>query len=151
MALGDVNGDGRPDLVRAQAQGAVNVYLRTNDKGTPIYKKVEVPAPAQPEGVTGKSRPKGVAILEVNGDLTRPEIVIIPEYAAQLWYLTVSGDGMSPDNWTNTLMDMPNPNSRKKMDNAFLVDLDGDGDMDIATTEEDGGWGVIWFENPTKK
>ena len=34
---------------------------------------------------------------------------------------------------------------------AFLVDLDGDGDMDIATTEENGGWGVIWFENPSKK
>ena len=41
------------------------------------------------------------------------------------------------------------PESRKKMDNAFLVDLDGDGDLDIATTEEYGGWGVIWFENPS--
>ena len=47
-------------------------------------------------------------------------------------------------------MDMPSPESRKKMDNAFLVDLDGDGDMDIATTEENGGWGVIWFENPAR-
>jgi len=45
-------------------------------------------------------------------------------------------------------MDMPSPESRKKMDNAFLVDLDSDGDTDIATTEENGGWGVIWFENP---
>ena len=31
------------------------------------------------------------------------------------------------------------------------ADVDGDGDMDIATTEENGGWGVIWFENPSKK
>jgi hypothetical protein len=37
------------------------------------------------------------------------------------------------------------------MDNAWLGDLDGDGDLDVATTEENGGWGVIWFENPSKK
>ncbi|MGB1129279.1 MAG: hypothetical protein ACPG4K_04465 [Haloferula sp.] len=34
------------------------------------------------------------------------------------------------------------------MDNAWQGDLDGDGDTDIVTTEENGGWGVIWFENP---
>ena len=34
------------------------------------------------------------------------------------------------------------------MDNAWLSDLDYDGDLDVITTEENGGWGVIWFENP---
>ena len=96
------------------------------------------------------AKPKGVAILEMNGDTAHPEIVIIPEYAAQLWYLSLAGDGMASEDWTNTLMDMPGPESRKKMDNAFLADLDGDGDTDILTTEENGGWGVLWFENPGK-
>jgi hypothetical protein len=36
------------------------------------------------------------------------------------------------------------------MDNVYLGDLDGDGDQDILTTEENGAWGVIWFENPTQ-
>ena len=34
---------------------------------------------------------------------------------------------------------------------VVAADLDGDGDMDIATTEENGGWGVIWFENPENR
>jgi hypothetical protein len=146
MALGDVNGDGRLDLVRAG--DAIYLYLRTNDSGAPTYEKIAVAQPEQPASVTVKAKPKGVAILEMNGDPTHPEIVIIPEYEAQLWYLTLSGDSFSSTSWANTLMDMPAPESRKKMDNAFLVDLDGDGDLDIATTEENGGWGVIWFENP---
>ncbi|MFT5904631.1 MAG: hypothetical protein ACI9E1_000216 [Cryomorphaceae bacterium] len=43
MTLGDVNGDGRPDLVKASGRGIVQLYLRTNNKGKPIYNKVEVP------------------------------------------------------------------------------------------------------------
>ena len=140
MTLGDVNGDGRLDLIKAASK--ICIFLRTNDKGTPVYKKIEVEKPAQPKSVRVNAKPKGVDILEMNGDPTYPEIVIIPEYEAQLWYLSRSGE----DRWTNTLMGMPSPESRKKMDNAFLVDLDGD--VDIATTEENGGWGVIWFENP---
>ncbi|HOW19468.1 MAG TPA: dockerin type I repeat-containing protein, partial [Phycisphaerae bacterium] len=36
-----------------------------------------------------------------------------------------------------------------------LVDLDGDGDLDVITTEEEWppdsrGLGVIWYENPTR-
>ena len=144
-AYGDVNGDGRLDLVKTADK--IRIFLRTNDDGTPVYERIEVDLPAQPASVRVKPKPKGVAIFEMNGDPAYPEIVIIPEFEAQLWYLARVGKGR----WKNTLMRMPAPESRKKMDNAFLVDLDGDGDLDIATTEENGGWGVIWFENPSKK
>ena len=146
MAVGDVDGNGQPDLVKAADK--ICIYLRSIEMGMPVYRKIEIEKPAQPDGVRAIAKPKGVTILEMNGDPAYPEIVIIPEHAAQLWYLTKTGKGMSSDDWTNTLMDLPYPESRKKMDNAFPVDLDGDGDMDIATTEENGGWGVIWFENP---
>lgn len=54
-----------------------------------------------------------------------------------------------------------NHNTRKgiKHDNLLLDDLDGDGDLDIITTEENGntgfyfvarGLGLIWYENPLR-
>jgi hypothetical protein len=37
-----------------------------------------------------------------------------------------------------------------KLDDVQLLDVDADGDLDILTTEERTGWGVVWFENPAK-
>lgn len=37
----------------------------------------------------------------------------------------------------------------KKFDLLQILDLDGDGDLDVVTTEESDGLGVIWYENPT--
>jgi hypothetical protein len=36
----------------------------------------------------------------------------------------------------------------EKFDRMELIDLDGDGDLDVLTTEELQGLGVIWYENP---
>ena len=38
----------------------------------------------------------------------------------------------------------------KKFDRLELVDLDGDGDLDLLTTEEVEGLGVVWYENPLR-
>ena len=43
----------------------------------------------------------------------------------------------------------------KKFDDSLLIDLDGDGDLDVINTEEDfgsgsTGLGVIWYENPSR-
>lgn len=37
----------------------------------------------------------------------------------------------------------------QKFDRTELLDLDGDGDLDVLTTEEIEELGVIWYENPT--
>jgi hypothetical protein len=40
------------------------------------------------------------------------------------------------------------PTTRVKFDRMELVDLDGDGDLDVMTCEERRNLGVIWYENP---
>jgi hypothetical protein len=37
-----------------------------------------------------------------------------------------------------------------KYDRVELLDLDGDGDLDVLTTEEIEGFGVVWYENPLR-
>jgi hypothetical protein len=37
-----------------------------------------------------------------------------------------------------------------KFDRLELLDLDGDGDLDVLTCEERDNLGVIWYENPTR-
>ncbi len=37
-----------------------------------------------------------------------------------------------------------------KFDRIELIDLDGDGDLDLLTCEEKENLGVIWYENPTR-
>ncbi|QEG22892.1 FG-GAP-like repeat-containing protein [Mariniblastus fucicola] len=92
--------------------------------------------------------PKGVAILDLDGD-SKNEVVVIPK-KGDLWQASFDGDASKSENWSATPIKVPGAMTRMKMDNVYLVDIDGDGDQDIATTEENGGWGVIWFENPSK-
>ena len=37
-----------------------------------------------------------------------------------------------------------------KFDRIELLDLDADGDLDVLTSEETDGLGVVWYENPAK-
>ena len=51
----------------------------------------------------------------------------------------------APDQWP--AYDIAGPEGTK-FDRIELVDLDGDGDLDVLTCEEVDGLGVIWYENP---
>ncbi len=151
MAIGDVNGDKIDDFVMANQRGRdIHILLRTNKTGEPELKTIVLPQPKKNTGAAGDFFPKGVAITDIDGDPSRNEILIVPK-SGNIWTATYSGDPTDASNWKTTPIEIPGPGTRKKMDNAFLGDIDGDGDIDIVTTEENGGWGVLWFENPGKK
>ena len=151
MAIGDVNGDKIDDFVITNQRGRdIHIILRTNKTGDPETKTIVLPQPKKNAGATGDFFPKGVAITDIDGDPSRNEILIVPK-SGNIWTATYTGDPTNAKNWKTTPIESPGAGTRKKMDNAFLGDIDGDGDTDIITTEENGGWGVLWFENPGKK
>jgi hypothetical protein len=54
------------------------------------------------------------------------------------------------DEWTGKWIWIPISGKKgEKFDQVVLKDVDLDGDLDVITTEEIAGLGVIWYENPT--
>jgi hypothetical protein len=54
------------------------------------------------------------------------------------------------DGWKTQEISGPAGPRGMKLDDIQLLDLDADGDLDVLTTEERTGFGVVWFENPTR-
>lgn len=92
----------------------------------------------------GTAKAVRVADLDLDG---QPEIVITHEGAegalSGVWMLKRVND-----KWTAT--DIGGPEG-VKYDLIELLDLDGDGDLDLITCEERDNLGVVWYENPTRQ
>jgi len=83
-------------------------------------------------------------VADVDGDGLNDLIV-----AAQEWYKQPKDDKHLAKNWAKyTIGKNRWPMNCLMTDVDRDGDIDDDGDLDVVTTEENGGWGVIWFENP---
>ena len=140
LARGDLDQDGSPEIVAAVRNGGLTVFQATVQAANP-WRSFEI---ALPDGVgTGK----GVAIGDIDGD-GRQDLVFTCENA---------GGGKSGVRWLSYSESIHEPVWKdheisgpegEKYDRVELIDLDGDGDLDVLTCEETANLGVIWYENP---
>jgi hypothetical protein len=113
----------------------------------------------QPDGLSWRSYPiylpeqagngKGVNVGDVNLD-GRLNIVFSCEGAREKSGVMWLSYRESPADAVWDAHDISGPEGIK-FDLVQLLDLDGDGDLDVITCEEQTNLGVIWYENPTQQ
>ncbi len=140
LTVADLDQDGRRDIVCA-VRGQGFSFLRATGDAEQPWRHHEI---AMPDGCgTGK----GVAVCDVEGD-GRNDLIFTCEHAS---------DGKSGARWLSYRESPTDPEwddheisgpVGTKYDRIELLDLDGDGDLDVITCEESENLGVIWYENP---
>ncbi|MFP6584175.1 MAG: VCBS repeat-containing protein [Candidatus Hydrogenedentota bacterium] len=114
----------------------------TRDGGVTVFSKDGLEEIPMPEGAgTGKA----VAIGDLDGDGDEDLVVDCEASDAKFGLFGFEWDENSEE-WK--FHDIAGPTGTK-FDRIELIDLDGDGDLDVLTCEEKENLGVIWYENPT--
>jgi len=136
--LADLNGDGLLDFVVAVKPLDIIVALRQPD-GTWKERVLQLDG-------TNVGSVKAVRVGDFDGD-GRMDLVVSCEGAhgdreGVVWLQQLANGG-----WLQHRLGGP---EGVKFDHLKLLDLDGDGDLDILTCEESDGLGVFWYENPLK-
>lgn len=144
LGAGDVDQDGLEDYAAAVKGGGVLLFRRTSEK-PPKWETVEVPMPEE----TGSG--KGAAIADVDLD-GQNDLVVTCEHSEKksgvFWLSREKKTPFAKAEWT--AHEISGKTEGVKFDLVELIDLDGDGDVDVLTCEERHNLGVIWYENPVK-
>ena len=140
LRQGDLDGDGLLDVAVAVRPGELKLCRRLDSTG----RKWSERSVTLPPGVGGA---KGIAIGDINGD-GRMDLVGSCEHAeapkSGVFWLEAPKDPWKEE-WQAREISGP---EGIKYDLIQLLDLDGDGDLDVLTCEERANLGVIWYENP---
>ena len=145
LDLKDLDGDGLEDVIVTEASSRRIWFLKRMDKTGQNWKHFPI---AIPEYAT---KPKSVAVGDIDKD-GKPDLVHSFEKAKGekegIYWLSYKNKPID-SNWQWHTISGP---VGIKFDKIELVDLDGDGDLDVLTCEENygeysKGLGVIWYEN----
>ncbi len=142
LTLAHLDGDGRPDVLSATQGRELLGFLNEASAGD-TWKPFSIPLPEH--FGTGK----GLAVGDINLD-GRNDIAVSSENAGgKSGVIWLSRSGPLPEaEWK--VHEVSGKTEGAKYDLVVLIDLDGDGDLDILTCEERDNLGVIWYENPAR-
>ncbi len=141
----DLDGDGRADILAAVKPRAIHRFRSPADPGG-AWPETVIPV----DFPAGIGTAKAVRAGDIDGDGAK-DIVFSCEHAVPpkrgVVWLTRGKPGPA-SRWTAGELAGP---EGIKYDLLQLLDIDGDGDLDVLTCEERfgrGGLGVFWYENP---
>jgi hypothetical protein len=147
MDMADLDGDGLEDAIVTERTTQKIVFMRKLDNSGLKWKSYYIDIPVE----TGRA--KAIKVGDINGD-GRPDLVhsantLYDDSKAGLVWMSFTNEPTDPV-WVWHELSGP---VGYKFDRIELLDIDGDGDLDVLTCEENygtnsQGLGVIWYENP---
>jgi hypothetical protein len=135
MGMGDLDKDGLIDYAFSlSTEKQIALLNGANDQ------LVILSLPSQ---INGALKGTAVGDLDLDGD---QDLVVTSEQSnLGIGWMNYTNSPFSSGWLWNPIYEI----NRGKFDQSILYDVDQDGDLDVLTTEEVQGLGVIWFENPT--
>lgn len=138
----DLDGDGRRDVLTAIRERALILFRRTGIKPAAW----EASTIALPDNI-GMGKAVNVGDINLDG---RPDIVFTCGLATGerhgVMWLSCKAKVTDPDWHAHAI----SGGTGIKYDLVELIDMDGDGDLDVLTCEEQTNLGVFWYENPAR-
>jgi len=145
MTLADLDRDGLQDALVAE-RGPRIFYLRRRDESGLDWETYTITA----EFKVGHTRAVEVGDVNLDG---RPDIVLTTAKAKGMHAVLWLESNTAPPRTKWKPHTISGTEKGIKYDRIELLDLDGDGDLDVMTCEEQEGLGlgVIWYENPQRR
>jgi hypothetical protein len=139
---GDLDRDGLEDIV-VNTQNRECLFLRRLDRSGLKWDSTVIPHPAN----VGVGKAVSIGDVDGNGQLDLVLSFAHSEDKSGVVWLAHAGDPRRGP-WMRHEISGP---EGVKFDLVPLIDLDGDGDLDVITTEEISNLGIIWYENPMRR